>query len=308
MKQYSKYIKEWQLLSIKLNEAMQKDNFEEADRLISECNRAYDRYKECCSYPSSNREMSFGELNYMLESELPNLFQHDKKALKDITNLIREDVNLRSQFKFLDSLRKYNCEGDSMSYVRESVELASKDINRRTLRESRNKLADKLASYEIGGYKLDEDTVRYYRDCDKVLCEGRKLQNLTEHTNSLNSIASYIESHKAPVVESRSSFETMTEELEKKIANLSEEEQSLVKDIIDFKQPMIESRQEKLFNRFKNECLDTIGKLVRESKSEDDVEGLNSIRLQLEEKSFCKETIIQDIAKLLEIRDILLDK
>ena len=112
MKEYNKYVKKWQDLTIQMNEAMQKDDFELADRLLKESNEAYNRYKECSSIPEANRSMSFGELNYMLENELPNLFRKNKAALKECTKLIKEDKNLLSQFKFIDSLRKYNCNGN----------------------------------------------------------------------------------------------------------------------------------------------------------------------------------------------------
>lgn len=153
MKQYNKYVKKWQDLTIQMNEAMQKDNFELADRLLKESNDAYNRYKECSSYPASNKSMTFGELNYMLECELPNLFSKNKKALKECTKLIKEDKNLLSQFKFIDSLRKYNCSGDAKSYVNESLQLVKQSIDKKTLRESISKFAEILAKYEIGGQK-----------------------------------------------------------------------------------------------------------------------------------------------------------
>jgi len=308
MKQYNKYVKQWQEICIKMNEAMQKDDFATADKLLKESTEAYNRYKECSSYPESNKSMTFGELNYMLENELPRLFKSNKKALKECTNFIKSDANLLNQFKLIDAFRNYNCDGDARAYVTESLELASKSINRKTMRESLNNFAELLARYEIGGYQLDEETKKYFQNCEKVLSEQKKITNLTEYTNCVNEIASYIENHKAPIVETKKSIVTMSEELEKKIANLSEEEQSLVKDIIDWKQPMVEAKQEKLFNSFKNECLNTINQLVQESNSNDDIEGLKSIQEQLENKIFCKETIVQDIAQLLEIRDILKEK
>lgn len=305
MKEYNKYVRQWQDIAIKMNEAMQKDNFGLADKLLNESIEAYNHYKKCCSYPKSNREKTFGELNYMLESELTNLFKNNKKALKECTILMKEDKNLRSAFRFIDAMRKYNCEGNANNYVTESLELA--DIDKKTFKESVQRLADLLSKYEIGGQSIDEESVKYFKACEKALCEEKKLTNLTDYTNSVNTIASYIEAHKAPVNESKKTIQAISEELEKKIANLTEEEQSLVKDIIDFKQPMVETRQEQLFNRFKNECLSTVSKLMSEA-NEDDRDGLNAIKERLENKSYCKETIVQDIANLLEIRDVLLEK
>jgi len=307
MKEYNKYVKSWQQLCIQLNEAMQKDDFDTADRLLEESAQAYNRYKECCSYQEDNRNMTFGELNYMLESELPRMFKSDKTALKECTKLMKEDNNLRSAFRFIDSMRNYGCDGDAKNYVAESLELVADGIDRKTFRESVEKLADLLSRHEIGGCKVDEEARKFYSACEKVLTEKKSLSNLTDYTNSVNTIASYIEANKKPMTESRKSVDKLTEELEKRIANLTEEEQSLVQDIIDFKRPMVEERHEKLFNRFKNECLNTVDTLM-EGASEEDREGLNAIKAQLEGKTYCKETIVQDIANMLEIRDVLSEK
>ena len=53
MKEYNKYVRKWQEVSIKLNEAMQKDDFELADKLMSESVDTYkntDRWKDYIIY------------------------------------------------------------------------------------------------------------------------------------------------------------------------------------------------------------------------------------------------------------------
>lgn len=306
--QYKKYIRQWQDICVKMNEAMQKDDFKACDGLLKESVDVYNHYKKCVSYPQGNRQMSFGELNYMFEESLPKLFVRNKAALKECTNLIKEDKNLLSQFKFIDSLRNYDCDGDARAYVTESLELASKDVNRKTMRESVNKLADMLAKYEIGGMEIDENAKKFYKDCEKVITEQKKINNLREYTNAVNSITNYIENKQEQVKESENAKKVMAEELEKRIPNLSEADQSLVQDIIDFKKPMVEARQEKVFNKFKNECLDMVRKLQEASNNPNDLEGLNMIKEQLENKVFNKATIVEDIAKFLEIRDVLNEK
>lgn len=308
MKEYYRYVKKWQDLAIRMNEAMQKDDFRLADRLIKESNETYEKYKECSGYPKKNNELSFGELNYMLESELPKLFTKDRKALKECVKLIKEDKNLLSQFKFIDSLRRYSCDGDAKAYVMESVELAKKNIDRNTVKESVNKFGKLLAKHEIGGIGIDEDTASYFRNCEKVLTEDKKLTNLTEYTNAVNSIADYVGNHKASVVEDKDSIEKMTEDLEMKMGSLTEEEQSIVKDIIDFKKPRVEENQRKLFGKFKNECMETISRLMTEAESEDDKDMLRGLEKQIDDKEYCKDIIVKDIAQMLEIKDILLEK
>jgi ribonuclease D len=97
----------------------------------------------------------------------------------------------------------------------------------------------------------------------------------------------------------------LIEEFENKLKDtLTESEMSFVKEITDWRSPIAEQRKEKLFNKFKNECIDKVNDMLKEDAGNAELE---SLKKQLEEQKFNKETIVQDIAKLLEIRDILLD-
>ena len=103
MKEFSKYVKQWQETSIKINEAMQKDDFETADKLIKESVDLYEKYKSASQLPNQNKERCFGELNYMLECELPKM--SDRKMIKECMNFVKNDPNLLYQFRFIDALR-----------------------------------------------------------------------------------------------------------------------------------------------------------------------------------------------------------
>jgi hypothetical protein len=80
---------------------------------------------------------------------------------------------------------------------------------------------------------------------------------------------------------------------------------SFVQQITDWRSPIAEQIKEKLFNKFKNECIDKINEMLKEDKDNVELKGLSD---QINEMSFNKDTIVKDIAKLLEIRDILLDE
>ena len=59
-----------------------------------------------------------------------------------------------------------------------------------------------------------------------------------------------------------------------------------------------------LFNKFKNECLEKINAMLKEDAENS---GLIDLSKQINEMTFDKNNIVKDIAKLLEIRDILMD-
>ena len=99
--------------------------------------------------------------------------------------------------------------------------------------------------------------------------------------------------------------ETLVREFEEKLKNnLNESEMSFVQQITDFRSPIAEQRKEKLFNKFKNECIEKINTMLKEDADNVELKGLSE---QISGMQFNKESIVKDISKLLEIRDILMD-
>ena len=52
---------------------------------------------------------NFGILNHIFEEQLPTLFKQNKKAVRDVVKLIKEDNNLKNEFEELPK--------DSLFYV-----------------------------------------------------------------------------------------------------------------------------------------------------------------------------------------------
>jgi hypothetical protein len=86
---------------------------------------------------------------------------------------------------------------------------------------------------------------------------------------------------------------------------LTESEMSFVQQITDWRNPIAEQRKEKLFNKFKNECIEKLNIMLKEDSENAELKALNS---QISEMKYNKDNIVGDIAKLLEIRDILMDE
>jgi hypothetical protein len=78
---------------------------------------------------------------------MPKLMVKNKKVIKECVKMIKEDKNLLAQFKFCNSLRKFNCDTDAKDYINESLNLVAKDIDYKTLRESNKKFAKFLITF-----------------------------------------------------------------------------------------------------------------------------------------------------------------
>ena len=122
---------------------------------------------------------------------------------------------------------------------------------------------------------------------------------------SYHTVCQYMENHKNDVIKENKNIDDLISEFEDKMkTNLNESEMSFVQQITDFRSPIAEQRKEKLFNKLKEDCLTAITSMLKEDSNNEELKGLSN---QLNEMVFDKNNIVKDIAKLLEIRDILMD-
>jgi len=306
MNEKAKYLQLWQNAVKKAADAMRSGNISDAEKYHQEMEDFYERYKEAVDFEDTTNNSKFATLNATLESALPRLLSKNKKALKECINLIKEDKNLFSQFKFCDALRKFNCDSDAKDYINESLKLVSKDIDKKTLKESNNKFAKLLIKYNIRPTDdISESDLKFAENCDYVLTHKKSLNNLTEYTNRIKSISDYIVENKK-VNDNKIDVLSMAEQVEKKLNSLNEAEQALVKDIMAANTSLAESRRQNLFNKIKNECIEKINKMISENEGEEK-ERLLNLKETIMLKEYDKNSIVGDIAKLLEIGAVLSD-
>ena len=306
MNEKAKYLQLWQNAAKNTANAMNSGDMEMIEKYHQEMEDFYERYKEASDFENDTMNSKFATLNTTLESALPKLLVKNKKALKECINLIKEDKNLYSQFKFCDALRRFNCDTDAKDYINESLELVAKGIDKKTLKESNKKLAKLLVKYSIKPTdEINENDLKFANDCDYILTHKKTLTNLTEFTNRVKNISDYIvENRKAN--EDKINVLAMAEQVEKKLNSLNEAEQALVKDIMMAGSTVAESRRQTLFNKIKNECIDKINKMISENEG-DEKERLLNLKETIMLKEYDKNNIVGDIAKLLEIGAVLSD-
>lgn len=301
-----KYQQMWLDAMRKAASAMKSGDIEASENYMQEMEDTFERYKEACNYEDATINSNFAALNTTLESVMPKLMVKNKKALRECVNLIKEDKNLLAQFKFCNSLRKFNCDTDAKDYIKESLELVSKDINRKTLRESNRKLAKLMLKYKIKpGNDVNESEIKFANNCDYLLTHKKTLNNLTEYTNNLKDASEYIVENKKEN-DKKVNVLAMAEQVEKKLNSLNEAEQALVKDIMMANSSVAESRRQNLFNKIKNECIEKINKMISENNGEEK-ERLLNLKETIMLKEYDKNSIVGDIAKLLEIGAVLSD-
>lgn len=296
-----------------MNESLKHENFNGYNMVKEMLDETIEEFKEKKSLNEQLNTTNFGILNHLFEEALPTLLKRNKKAVKNVIKTIKEDKNLMSEFNFYNSLKtqfsndKWNIMGDSLKTLDYIAEETKKNIDSATLNDSNKKLMNVMKENNVTPLSMiDEDDKKLYNDGNIILSLRKKPSNLAKLSESYKSVADYMSKHSSVKVNESKTPMSMIGDYEKKLKdNLTESEISFVQQITDFKSPIAETRKKKLFDKFKNECISKINDMISENSDNSDLKGLKE---QLESTVFNNETIVKDIAKLLEIRDILLDK
>ena len=253
---------------------------------------------------------NFGVLNHIFEEALPTLIKTNKRAVRNVIKTIKEDKNLMAEFNFYNLINKYNSKISEMVSPEMMFEKLNKTIlekiNPKEVRESNKKLRSVMSeSGIIPLCHVGAEKMKLYESGHYMLSTAPSMSNVYDMYESRNDVINYMESHKNDAVTETIKPEKLINDFENSLKEkLTESEISFVQQITDFRSPIAEQRKEKLFNKFKNECIDKINEMLKEDA---DNVGLKGLSDQINEMKFNKETIVKDIAKLLEIRDILMD-
>ena len=292
-----------------MSEALKREDFKAYEYTKSMLDECIEEYKEDKALMNEMKTSNFGVLNHIFESQLPTLLKVNKKAVRDVVKAIREDVNLRSEFNFYNVIKnQYNSDLSSKigaeAMLNEIADVIINNINQDTVIDSNKKLRKIMEDNNVIPIDyVDDDSRKLYESGHILLTNKKKASNMIALLESQKSVCEYMENHKVINDTKKKDVGSLIEEFENKLkTNLNESEMSFVKQITDFKSPIAEQRKEKLFNKFKNECVEKLNKMLKEDKYN---ESLKSLSKQIGEMKYNNESIVGDIAKLLEIRDIL---
>ena len=306
------YTKEFSNYLQIMSEALNKKDFAVYDAAKEMLEETVEDCKHEKQLAEQLNTTNFGILNHIFEERLPELFKTNKKAVRDVIKTIREDKNLMGEFNYYNAIRQYKgkiAEKISPDMIMSKLnEAIVATINKSTVIESNKKFRKVLKENNIiPNDFVDDEMKELYESGHNILTKNSgSINNVMVIAESSDNIKSYMDKHKTDAVKEAIDPDKLVREYKEKLKDtLTESEMSFVQQITDWRSPIAEQRKEKLFNKFKNECIDKINEMLKEDKDNVELKGLSD---QINEMSFNKDTIVKDIAKLLEIRDILLDE
>lgn len=248
---------------------------------------------------------NFGVLKAIFENAAPELFKtrDGRKAMGEYMKTIKEDKNLTAQYALYHSLTNCSDVNDMKEFVKEALDLCG-NINKRELVKSNNKLVDIIKKYNINESIDITDKIELFEAIEYVISNKKKLTNLSEINKKVDKISSFLnESITKPNVDIVKEFN------EKHGTSLNENSRELVQDIIAANASNRTSKKENIFNKCKNECIEAINNVLSEDESNLELkEKLLEYKDKILNKEFNEDSLVEDIAALLQFKDIILTK
>lgn len=307
----NKYQKEFSNYIEIMNEALKRNDFKAYNVAKSMLEETIEDSKQEEALLAEMNTNNFGILNHIFEQQLPTLIKSNKKAVRDVIKTIKEDKNLLGQFNFYNVVKnQYKGNTANLVEAKEALEklaeISVKGIDQKTVKESNKRLRKVMLENNVVPTEfIDEENKQLYESGHIILTRKKTTANMIPLIESYHNVCQYMENHKNDALKESKNPDELIREFEEKLKNnLNESEISFVQQITDFRTPIAKQRKEKLFNKFKNECLEKINAMLKEDAENS---GLIDLSKQINEMAFDKNNIVKDIAKLLEIRDILMD-
>ena len=257
-------------------------------------------------------KQDFGYLKETFENIAPSLWMssNGKETIKKYKNTIKENKELLKLHNLYENIRKANKNSDIDFFVNAVV---SKDwnINTAKLDEGLKKLGAVVAEgytkvFDKADALLPKKDGKLY-SAVKYITENKKSEkNIYEYSEAVKVLREKIESNE----EKKSLFESRADEKladsvrlfnEKYENELDEKEKAIVKE-------MAESNDSKsVFNKYKKLCEDKIKLSKDKFDSEGDSESskkVSTILEQVSKKEYSKETVYEDVCKLIELSEV----
>jgi hypothetical protein len=215
----AKYIQKWEDKINEVRKSLIKEDFNSYDDKMLELNNLYEQYKKdiLLTYECTN----FGMAKYIFENNLKDLFLTKKNAVKEYINTVKNDKNLTVQSHLFEALSNYNGIGDSIKFTNDVFDLALSNIDKKTLKESNQKIFNIIKKYDIKPNDfISHDKLSFFEQCDYILKNEKKIYNINEIQSVMSLISEHVrDNSKKHLNESNFNLNKSIAEFENKISS-----------------------------------------------------------------------------------------
>ena len=244
---------------------------------------------------------NFGIIYNVIEGN-SNLIYEDKKrgpkVYRALVNEIRSNKQLKEQFDVYNALVRPVNVTDARAYVNEVFALVE-DLNRSEVRDANRKLIGIMQKGQLDEMiDIPDEMIDLYENIEFVLFNKNKINRLQGVITAKDGIVEYVEKNNVTASEDKPNYEQqLSEMINKYDAELNEDEKALIEQVS-------KGNGETMFNEAKDTVISAINDNLNAYNGEDRKE-LENILEQMKSKIYNENTVLQDIAKMTEVMNIV---
>ncbi len=251
-----------------------------------------------------NIKDTFGKI--ILESVIKK-DEAGKKLFSTYLKTLKENKSLKDQFLVYRNLesKKFDDRSEAKEYIKENIDLLKK-LNKKEITEGTTVLMNLL-----GSKKLVNENSKFYNDIVFLSTVKKGPGNIDKINESINRIADHMTT-KEEVVETTEKIDISPSVLTKmfvnkfnqKYSDISESEKNILKTVLNGNN----SDKEKTFSSLKRECIDSVDNRLSETNDLELKDKLLKVKDKLLNTSFIKENFTNDVIKLFNLKDSIINQ
>ena len=226
---------------------------------------------------------------------------YDKKALKSVFKLIRENTTLNAQFKLYEGFTDFHSEDDFTisEYINESIATVKK-FSAKELKTANNLFKSELD--KLTANKAIVESSGLHSAIFKVLVSNKP----SEKSLAKNVIKEHVKANRPRLVESSDYVPTdmlvkvLSERFNKKYSDLSESELNLIKTVVE----KDGEKKEQNFKQVVKECIEAVNAQLSENDSTVK-EKLLSVKERLLEMHYNDDSYETDMVRIIGLKNSL---
>lgn len=231
-----------------------------------------------------------------------------KRVFEYYISKLKESKILKEEFNCYNSLQNSSFENemDSQLFIEENVNII-KSLNKRELDSLHNDLISKLEENNYSLVGTENESIKLFED---ILNLERKYKNLNKITESIIKLRKNLvkegsqekDIEKTIVLPTNLLSNLMVNKFNSKYSELDENTKKIIKVSLSGS----EEDRSKLFNSTLKECVELVNNKLKESISDLELKDkLLQTKERLLDMSFNKETYIENLTKLVELKNNL---
>ena len=257
-------------------------------------------------------EKTFGSIKNVFEGITDKLYEtkKGKKIIAEYAKTIRNGKNVSDAYSIYEFVYNAPNVSNSELFLREAIGMAD-NFNVNNYKKEKADVA-KIVGEAVRFVGKDANFIRESIEKNKemnesveyLICNKKTFANIDEYVNKFDNVRQHLEENMKPkpVNEGKTGLELISA-LNETLEGLADFEKNAIRDISIAK--LSKSDLSELFEEYKSDCLAKIDENIENETSVETKSHLETMKKQLNEKKYNKESLYEDIVTLSELKATL---